>query len=101
MSAPSPQRIRIGEGRGRIANVGPDTIAYVDEGGANGSIDLASCCRSPESRIVGLRGALDKPPWFQFFGPQSVRMEFESDRALYRELLIPLSRADYGSLDGC
>jgi hypothetical protein len=101
MSSSSPQRVRIGEGHGRIVRVGPDTVEYENAAGATHTIDLTSCRRSPEGRIVGLRGGLDDPPWFEFFGPQAVRMEFASEQMVYQQLVIPLARAGYGSLDGC
>jgi hypothetical protein len=28
-------------------------------------------------------------------------MEFESDKALYQQLVVPLGRAGYSTLDGC
>lgn len=101
MSDRSPECVRIGDCHGRIVRVGPDAVEYVDAGGVTRVIDLASCASTPTSKTVGLRGALDHPPWFEFFGPSSVRMEFESDRALYQQLLIPLGRAGYATLDGC
>jgi hypothetical protein len=101
MSGRSPERVRIGDSHGRIVRVGPDAVEYVDAAGVARAIDLASCRRAPESRTVGLRGALDNPPWFEFFGPGAVRMEFESDKALYQQLVVPLGRAGYSTLDGC
>ena len=101
MSNPSPRRVQIGEGHGRIVRVGQDAVEYEDATGATHTIELASCRRSPEGQVVGVRGALDDPPWFEFFGPHAVRMELDSDRALYQQLVIPLGRAGYCSYDGC
>ena len=101
MSNVPPKTIRIGDALGRIIQVGPGVVEYVDETGVADVIDLTSCCQAPGRRVVGLRRALDTPPWFQFFGPKPTRLEFISYESLYRELLIPLGRAGWTSLDGC
>lgn len=101
MSNSSVRRVRIGEGRGRIVRIVPDAIEYLDEAGVAHSIDPATCNPSATGRTVGLRGSMDSPPWFEFFGPHAVRMEFDSDQDLYRQLVVPLAKAGYASRDGC
>jgi len=100
MSSPSSQLVRIGESRGRIVRVSSEAVEFVDESGVDHAIDLASRCLAPPRRAVGLRGGNGHLVVFEFFGPNAVRMEFESDMALYQQLLVPLARAGYGSLDG-
>jgi hypothetical protein len=39
------------------------------------------------ARCVGLRGALDDPPWAEFLNERNTRFEFGSYEALYAELL--------------
>jgi hypothetical protein len=47
---------------------------------------------------VGLRGALDKPAWFQFLNQRRTQFEFTDGSALYAELLAPMGRMTF---DAC
>jgi len=52
----------------------------------------------PAGRCVGLRGALDDPPWFQFLNLRRTQFEFKDRDALDAELLIPMGRMTF---DAC
>jgi hypothetical protein len=41
-------------------------------------------------RYVGIRSALDAPPWFQFFDNCLTQFEFVNSNLMYEELLFPL-----------
>lgn len=47
---------------------------------------------------VGLRGALDNPPWFQFLNRRRTQFEFEDRGALDEDLLRPMARMTF---DAC
>lgn len=47
---------------------------------------------------VGLRGALDKPAWFQFLDQRRTQFEFSNGNDLYAELLTPMGRLTF---DAC
>ena len=50
---------------------------------------------------VGLRGALDEPPWFQFLNRRRTQFEFKDRDAFRQELREPLGRAGWNSWDAC
>ena len=50
---------------------------------------------------VGLRGALDKPPWFQFLNRRRTQFEFKDYETIYAELIGPLGRAEWTTFDAC
>jgi hypothetical protein len=54
-----------------------------------------------QSRCVGLRGALDTPPWFQFLNRRRTQFEFKDYDAFQRELRRPLGQAGWNSWDAC
>jgi hypothetical protein len=49
--------------------------------------------------VVGLRGALDEPPWFQFLDRHRTQFEFADYDHIKRALLDPLSRTRWYSWD--
>ena len=50
---------------------------------------------APAGGCVGLRGALDHPPWFQFLNRRRTQFEFKNRDALYAELLTPMGRTTF------
>ncbi len=48
---------------------------------------------------VGLRGALDDPPWAEFMTEPRIRFQFVSYQALYQELLNPLGESGWHTFD--
>lgn len=48
---------------------------------------------------VGVRGALDEPPWFQFLNRRRTQFEFKDYDAFQQELRRPLGRAGWNSWD--
>jgi hypothetical protein len=44
-------------------------------------------------RVVGLRGAVDDPPWFQFLNRRRTQFEFKDYGHIQRALLAPLARS--------
>ena len=52
----------------------------------------------PAGGCVGLRGALDDPPWFQFLNRRRTQFEFKDREALDAELLTPMGRMTF---DAC
>lgn len=44
---------------------------------------------------VGLRGAMDDPPWFQFLNRRRTQFEFKDYDAIYAELLTPMGRMTF------
>lgn len=52
----------------------------------------------PGGACVGLRGALDDPPWFQFLNRRRTQFEFKDQDALYGELLTRMGRMTF---DAC
>ena len=49
--------------------------------------------------VVGLRGAVDEPPWFQFLDRQRTQFEFTDEGHIRRTLLDPLSRTPWYTWD--
>jgi hypothetical protein len=49
--------------------------------------------------VVGLRGAIDEPPWFQFLDRRRTQFEFADYDHIKRALLDPLSRTRWYSWD--
>jgi hypothetical protein len=99
-------------------------IDYIDMAGQERFIDLEECARgwgrwhddrSQEflplpsateqsiaawnARCVGQRGALDNPPWAEFMNERNTQFEFGTYEALYDELLRPLKRVGWHTLD--
>jgi hypothetical protein len=50
---------------------------------------------------VGLRGALDDPPWFQFLDRRRTQFEFKDYDALKSDLRVPLTRVNWQTWDAC
>lgn len=50
--------------------------------------------------LVGMRGAVDEPPWFQFFDRRRTLFEFEDRDTIYNELITPMARHGWQSWDG-
>jgi hypothetical protein len=50
---------------------------------------------------VGLRGALDEPPWFQFLDRRRTQFQFKDYEAIKSELLVPLTRVNWQTWDAC
>jgi hypothetical protein len=48
---------------------------------------------------VGLRGALDSPPWFQFLNRRRTQFEFKDYDAFQQELRQPLGQAGWNTWD--
>ena len=44
---------------------------------------------------VGLRGALDQPPWFQFLNRRRTQFEFKDYDSIDAELLMPMNRMTF------
>ena len=47
----------------------------------------------PLQAVVGLRGAIDEPPWFQFLNRRRTQFEFSDSDHIRSTLLEPLARA--------
>src|ERR1700730_4532478 len=45
----------------------------------------------PIQPVVGLRGAIDKPPWFQFLNRRRTQFEFKDYEHIQHSLLAPLA----------
>lgn len=50
---------------------------------------------------VGLRGALDTPPWFQFLNRRRTQFDFKNRDRLEKQLLRPLAKFGWQSFDAC
>jgi hypothetical protein len=48
------------------------------------------------ARVVGLRAAVDEPPWFQFLNRRRTQFEFKDYDHIQNALLTPLARAGAG-----
>lgn len=124
MSHPQRETVRIGASGARIVAVTDQRIDYIDLEGRDLFIELGECASKWErgheerrgeflplgdasdqdvaawnARCVGLRGALDDPPWAQFMNERNTRFEFESCEDLYAELLVPLMKAGWQTFD--
>jgi hypothetical protein len=53
----------------------------------------------PLQRVVGMRGAIDEPPWFQFLNRHRTQFEFENYDHIQSALLEPLARNGWRSWD--
>jgi len=53
----------------------------------------------PIQRVVGLRGAIDEPPWFQFLNRRRTQFEFKDYEHIQSALLQPLARSDWRTWD--
>jgi hypothetical protein len=56
------------------------------------SLDLSHGC-------VGLRGAIDDPPWFQFLDRRRTQFEFKDEDDIRNDLLRPLAAAGWQTWD--
>src|SRR5215831_9405094 len=50
--------------------------------------------------LVGMRGAADEPPWFQFFDRRRTLFEFKDRDTIYSELIAPMARHGWQTWDG-
>lgn len=50
--------------------------------------------------LVGMRGAGDVPPWFQFFDRRRTLFEFKDRDTIYDELITPMVRDGWQTWDG-
>jgi hypothetical protein len=53
----------------------------------------------PFQRVVGLRGAIDEPPWFQFLNRRRTQFEFKDYEHIQSALLQPLARSGWLTWD--
>jgi len=101
---PGPGRtselVRVGAGRAGIHKVTPERVEYTNEAGIDCIIDLRLSvkCERPIP-IVGFRGMLDHPPWVRLFNERSTRFEFTDSDEAYEDLLSPLSKFGWATLD--
>ena len=120
----TPEVTRIGVSGARIVRVTHEIIEYIDQTGREQFVDLEQCARNwvqwkrenkesflivvPSSqaeidawdaRTVGSRNTFDDPPWAEFINERSARFEFETEEALYAELLRPLGRFGWVTFD--
>jgi len=56
---------------------------------------------SSDSNTVGLRSALDSPPWFQFLNRRRTQFEFKNGHSFETDLHEPLGKAGWQSFDAC
>lgn len=49
--------------------------------------------------LVGMRGAGDEPPWFQFFDQRRTLFEFKDRATIYDELITPMVRHGWQTWD--
>lgn len=56
--------------------------------------------RDFKHRLVGMRGAADEPPWFQFFDRRRTLFEFKDRDTIYAELITPMVRHGWQTWDG-
>jgi hypothetical protein len=52
-----------------------------------------SALELPPQAVVGLRGAIDEPPWFQFLNRRRTQFEFKDYDHIQSALLAPLAAA--------
>jgi hypothetical protein len=69
-----------------------DWAAIVDANAQLATEDPAYFC-------VGLRGAVDEPPWFQFLNRRRTQFEFEDYDAISDQLLTPLAKVGWQTWD--
>jgi hypothetical protein len=78
----------------------PESIEYTNEAGVDCIIDLKQCIKDGRpASIVGFRGMLDDTPWVRFLNERSTRFEFISSDEAYKNLLSPLSKFGWATLD--
>jgi hypothetical protein len=53
----------------------------------------------PYQRVVGLRGAIDEPPWFQFLNRRRTQFEFKDYEHIRSALLQPLATSGWRTWD--
>jgi hypothetical protein len=124
MSQRTTEVVRVGTSGARIVCVSTKRIDYIDMTGQECFVDLEESARNWQQRhhasrrefltlpgapqpavdiwnahCVGLRGALDQPPWVQFTNDRKTRFEFGTCEALYRELLEPLELGGWHTFD--
>jgi hypothetical protein len=124
------ERIRMGEGPAKISEIARTKIVYIDGRGVQQFVDLEESARTcgvlertgawppPEDLdwtayaaahselsnvrlgLVGMRGAVDEPPWFQFFDRRRTLFEFKDRDTIYSELITPMARHGWQTWDG-
>ena len=65
----------------------------LDWGALADSVPEFSSLALPLQPVVGLRGAIDEPPWFQFLDRHRTQFEFRDYDHIQNALLVPLARA--------
>jgi len=75
----------------------PDDAA--DWGAIVDSVPGFAALPIPIQRVVGLRGAIDEPPWFQFLNRRRTQFEFKDYEHIQSALLQPLARSDWRTWD--
>ena len=74
----------------------------MDWGALVDAIPDFSTLELPSSAVVGLRGAIDDPPWFQFLDRNRTQFEFKDYEHIQSALLRPLASAgNWHTWDGC
>jgi hypothetical protein len=101
---PERETIRIGVSGARIVAVTRQRIDYIDMAGKERFIDLEESARresvnTGSQEFVGLRAALEDPPWAEFMNERTIRFEFATEGALYAELLGPLQQVGWHTFD--
>jgi hypothetical protein len=61
--------------------------------------DRAFSQRNVLNGCVGLRAAVDEPPWFQFLDRRRTQFEFKDYDSIKGDLLRPLAAAGWGTWD--
>jgi hypothetical protein len=64
-----------------------------DDWGVLASVHDFATLELPGQPVVGLRGAMDSPPWFQFLDRRRTQFEFKDYEHIQRALLEPLTAA--------
>ena len=95
--------IHPGIGPARIVSVTARRVAFVDDQGEGGTVDLDECARvwaaedgvadagEQRPRCVGWRGSLfSNPSWARFIDRQDTRFEFQTGAEMVQSLLAPL-----------
>jgi hypothetical protein len=67
---------------------------------ADATADFSTLPLSGQS-VVGLRGALDEPPWFQWLDRRRTQFEFEDTDHIRSVLLDPLAKTRWFTWDAC
>jgi hypothetical protein len=111
-----------------IVSIEKSRIEYTDDRGQRLDVDLEKCARiygcltqPPDDssnwgelvdsvagfatlplafqRVVGLQGAIDDPPWFQFLNRRRTQFEFKDYEHIQSALLQPLARSGWRTWD--